>query len=99
MLPADFWLRVLLGHPEDLPHRGETRARLGPRVLAQREHAVLHRVAADLAGGCPPHDETAGLVVDPEQLVDSDAPAVAGAPALVAAPAPVQLDSGGIRDA
>lgn len=42
-------LGVHLGNAKDLFGRGDAGARLGPAVVAQRHHAALEGVAADLA--------------------------------------------------
>ena len=83
----------------DLRHRRDPGARLGPAVLAQRDHAARDRVAAELARRRPRQDQLACILGEPEQLVDPGAAAIAGAAALVATRAARERDARGVRDA
>src|SRR6267143_3090998 len=80
-------LGFLLGDPKDFRDGRETGPRLRPAILPERHHAVLGGGRTMLAERRLAQDEAPDVLADREQLIDAEAPAVAGAAALRAAPA------------
>jgi len=96
--------RVVRRDPQHFLDGGDALPDFSPAVHPERRHtAPLDRVATDLAGRRPPEGETAHLLGDREQLVNSHAAAVPGAAAVLAAPAtrgrhgPRFLDAEGVE--
>src|SRR6059036_1008374 len=86
-------LSCLPGSPGGFLDGREAGARLGPGVFPQRDHALLHRDAPDLACGRLAQDQAPDLLGDDEQLVDAHAALVPGLPARLAALSAEQLDA------
>src|SRR5262245_40285556 len=88
---------IFLSDAQDLLDRGLTRLRLGPPILAERDHAPLHRGMPDLGGGRLFQDEAPDLLADQEELVDADPALVPRLAAGVASLAPEQLGGASVR--
>src|SRR5262245_32932702 len=82
---------IVLSDAQDLLDRGLTRLRLGPPVLAERDHSPFHRGPPDLGGGRLFQDEAPDLFADEEEFVDTHPALVPGLAAGIASLAPEQV--------